>query len=245
MAIVLARERMNSEGRNVACIGLIDRGSKCTAFCPFVAVAEGRPVEEPRGGRVRRILPKGSVNTIATADEFILKDGELTGGAGDGEPTGGRRAMTMRASRSFPFAFSPLPSCGGNRDGLLCATPLGITAVGTRGWQSLSERAPLVQAAIISMIAVPDVAKADVTNDRKKAPFSADRPLRRRKRMCRPLPLRFEIRSWRYPASRSRRGGIRLAAGQKAKPRKARSGRKPHGSELGISKHGLPRGDRF
>jgi uncharacterized iron-regulated protein len=35
----------------------------------------------------------------------------------------------------------------------------------------LAQRAPLAQAAIISMIAVPDVAHADVTNDRKKAHY--------------------------------------------------------------------------
>jgi len=35
----------------------------------------------------------------------------------------------------------------------------------------LAQRAPLAQAAIISMIAVPDVAKADVTNDRKRAHY--------------------------------------------------------------------------
>jgi uncharacterized iron-regulated protein len=35
----------------------------------------------------------------------------------------------------------------------------------------LAQRAPLAQAAIVSMIAVPDVAKADVTNDRKKAHY--------------------------------------------------------------------------
>ena len=35
----------------------------------------------------------------------------------------------------------------------------------------LGQRAPLAQAAIVSMIAVPDVAKADVTNDRKKAHY--------------------------------------------------------------------------
>ena len=35
----------------------------------------------------------------------------------------------------------------------------------------VAQRAPLVQAAIVSMIAVPDVAKADVTNDRKKAHY--------------------------------------------------------------------------
>jgi len=35
----------------------------------------------------------------------------------------------------------------------------------------LAQRAPLAQAAIISMVAVPDVAKADVTNDRKKAHY--------------------------------------------------------------------------
>jgi uncharacterized iron-regulated protein len=35
----------------------------------------------------------------------------------------------------------------------------------------LAQRAPLVQAAIISMIAVPDVTKADVTNDRQKAHY--------------------------------------------------------------------------
>jgi len=35
----------------------------------------------------------------------------------------------------------------------------------------LAQRAPLAQAAIVSMIAVPDVAKADVTNDRKRAHY--------------------------------------------------------------------------
>jgi uncharacterized iron-regulated protein len=35
----------------------------------------------------------------------------------------------------------------------------------------LAQRAPLAQAAIISMIAVPDVAKADVTDDRKRAHY--------------------------------------------------------------------------
>ncbi len=35
----------------------------------------------------------------------------------------------------------------------------------------LAQRTPLAQAAIISMIAVPDVAKADVTDDRKKAHY--------------------------------------------------------------------------
>jgi uncharacterized iron-regulated protein len=35
----------------------------------------------------------------------------------------------------------------------------------------LAQRAPLAQAAIISMIAVPDVTKADVTNDRQKAHY--------------------------------------------------------------------------
>jgi len=35
----------------------------------------------------------------------------------------------------------------------------------------LAQRAPLAQAAIISMVAVPVVAKADVTNDRKKAHY--------------------------------------------------------------------------
>ncbi len=35
----------------------------------------------------------------------------------------------------------------------------------------LAQRAPLTQAAIVSMIAVPDVAKADVTNDRRKAHY--------------------------------------------------------------------------
>jgi uncharacterized iron-regulated protein len=35
----------------------------------------------------------------------------------------------------------------------------------------LAQRAPLAQAAIVSMIAVPDVAKADVTDDRKKAHY--------------------------------------------------------------------------
>ena len=35
----------------------------------------------------------------------------------------------------------------------------------------VAQRAPLAQAAIISMIAVPDVAKADVTDDRKKAHY--------------------------------------------------------------------------
>jgi uncharacterized iron-regulated protein len=35
----------------------------------------------------------------------------------------------------------------------------------------LAQRAPLVQAAIVSMIAVEDVAKADVTNDRKRAHY--------------------------------------------------------------------------
>jgi len=35
----------------------------------------------------------------------------------------------------------------------------------------LAQRAPLAQSAIVSMIAVPDVAKADVTNDRKKAHY--------------------------------------------------------------------------
>jgi uncharacterized iron-regulated protein len=35
----------------------------------------------------------------------------------------------------------------------------------------LAQRAPLAQAAIVSMIAVPDVAKADVTNERKKAHY--------------------------------------------------------------------------
>ena len=35
----------------------------------------------------------------------------------------------------------------------------------------LAQRAPLSQAAIVSMIAVPDVAKADVTNDRKRAHY--------------------------------------------------------------------------
>ncbi len=41
--------------------------------------------------------------------------------------------------------------------------------LGTAG--RLAQRAPLAQAAIISMIAVPDVAKADVTNDSKKAHY--------------------------------------------------------------------------
>ena len=40
----------------------------------------------------------------------------------------------------------------------------------------LAQRAPLAQTAIVSMIAVPDVAKADVTNDRKKAALSSNRP---------------------------------------------------------------------
>ncbi|HEV8066303.1 MAG TPA: ChaN family lipoprotein [Planctomycetaceae bacterium] len=35
----------------------------------------------------------------------------------------------------------------------------------------VAQRAPLAQAAIISMIAVPDVARADVTNDRKRAHY--------------------------------------------------------------------------
>jgi uncharacterized iron-regulated protein len=35
----------------------------------------------------------------------------------------------------------------------------------------LAQRAPLVQAAILSMVAVPDVAKADVVNERKKAHY--------------------------------------------------------------------------
>jgi uncharacterized iron-regulated protein len=35
----------------------------------------------------------------------------------------------------------------------------------------LAQRAPLAQAAIVSKIAVPDVAKADLTNDRKKAHY--------------------------------------------------------------------------
>jgi uncharacterized iron-regulated protein len=35
----------------------------------------------------------------------------------------------------------------------------------------LAQRAPLAQVAILSMIAVPDVAKADVTNERKKAHY--------------------------------------------------------------------------
>jgi uncharacterized iron-regulated protein len=35
----------------------------------------------------------------------------------------------------------------------------------------LAQRAPLAEGAIVSMIAVPDVAKADVTNDRKKAHY--------------------------------------------------------------------------
>lgn len=35
----------------------------------------------------------------------------------------------------------------------------------------LAQRAPLAQAAIISMIAVPDVSKADVTTDRKKGHY--------------------------------------------------------------------------
>jgi uncharacterized iron-regulated protein len=35
----------------------------------------------------------------------------------------------------------------------------------------LAQRAPLAQAAIVSMIAVPDVAKAEATNDRKKAHY--------------------------------------------------------------------------
>jgi uncharacterized iron-regulated protein len=35
----------------------------------------------------------------------------------------------------------------------------------------LAQRAPLAQVAIISMIAAPDVGKADVTNDRKKAHY--------------------------------------------------------------------------
>ena len=35
----------------------------------------------------------------------------------------------------------------------------------------LAQRAPLAQAAIISMIAVPDVAKADVTNELKRAHY--------------------------------------------------------------------------
>lgn len=35
----------------------------------------------------------------------------------------------------------------------------------------LQQRTPLLQTAIISMVAVPDVAKADVTADRKKAHY--------------------------------------------------------------------------
>ena len=80
-----------------------------TTFYPSVAVAECRPVEEPRGGRVRRILPEGSVITKATADEFILEDGELAGGGGDREPAGGRLVPRPRQGASARCrSFSPL-----------------------------------------------------------------------------------------------------------------------------------------